>query len=108
MIKNYFKIAFRNLQRHKAYTFINVIGLSLGIACGILIFTVVSYHLGFDDFHANKERIYRVTTDFNYDVTEHTPGVPQPFGEVFRNDYSFTEKVARVLSLRNVLISLPG
>ena len=109
MFRNYFKIAFRNLKHHKAYTFINVIGLSLGIACGILIFSLISYHLSFDNFHANKERLYRVVTDFNYEASsEHTQGVPQPFGEAFRNDYSFTEKVARVMTFSKALISLSG
>jgi len=109
MIKNYFKIAFRNLQRHKAYAFINVIGLSLGIACGILIFTLVSYHLSFDNFHPGKNRIYRIIADFKYDDgTEHQSGVQQPLGKAFRNDYAFAEKVARVMVFEDALISLPG
>lgn len=47
MVKNYFKIAWRNLTKHKGYAAINIIGLSLGIACSILIFTIVAYHLSF-------------------------------------------------------------
>src|SRR5205085_6282025 len=83
--------------------------LSLGIACGILIFTVVSYHLSFDRFHKNKERIYRITSDYKYeDGVEHQPGVPGPLGKAFRNDYAFAEKTARVMSFGNALISLPG
>jgi len=109
MLKNYFKIAWRNLQRHKAYAFINVIGLSLGIACGILIFTLLSYHLSFDNFHNNKERIYRIVSDYNYGGSvEHQQGVQQPFGKAFRDDYSFTEKVARVVVYNSALITLPG
>lgn len=56
MIKNYFKLAWRNLNRNKAYAAINVIGLSLGIACGILIFTIVSFQLSFYTYHKNKDR----------------------------------------------------
>jgi putative ABC transport system permease protein len=109
MPRNYFKIAWRNLQRHKAYAFINVIGLSLGIASGILIFTLVSYHLSFDNFHNNKERIYRIVSNYNYDGSvEHQQGVQQPLGKVFRSDYSFNEKVARVLVYRSAFITLPG
>jgi len=109
MIKSYFKIAFRNLRHNKAYAFINVIGLSLGIACGILIFTLVSYHLSFENFHPNKDRIYRIVSDYTYeDGIEHQSGVQQPLGKAFRNDYAFAEKVARVMVFEDALISLPG
>ena len=54
MIKNYFKIGWRNLKSHKAYTAINVAGLSLGIACCILIYTIVSYHFSFENFNKIK------------------------------------------------------
>ena len=108
MLRNYFKVAFRNLQRNKAYALINVTGLSLGIACGILIFTLVSYHLSFDNFHKNKDRIYRVVTDFkSADGVERQSGIQQVFGKVFRHDYAFAEKVARVMVYGNTLISLP-
>ncbi len=109
MLKNYFKITLRNLQRHKAYAFINVAGLSLGIACGILIFTLLSYHLSFDNFHENKDRIYRIVSNYQYEGgIEHQQGVQQPLGKAFRDDYSFTEKVARVVYYSNALITLPG
>ena len=115
MLRNYFsaghsvKIAFRNLRNRKAYAIINIAGLSLGIACGILIFTVVSYHLSFENFHKNKNRVYRITSDYLYpDGIEHQPGVPGPLGKAFRNDYAFAEKTARVMSFGNALISLPG
>src|ERR1700733_8697477 len=105
MLKNYFKIGFRNLRRHKGYAFINILGLALGLACSIIIFTLVTYHLSFDQFHKNKDRIFRVVTDFHYDEIEHQSGVPQPFGEAFRNDYSFVEKAARVMVYSDPLLS---
>lgn len=108
MIKNYFKIAWRNLKRNKAYATINVIGLSLGIACGILIFTIVSYHLSFDTYHKNKERVYRLVTEFHNETIDYNRAVPQPLGKAFRNDYTFAEKTARVVDFENTLISLPG
>ncbi|MEJ0106120.1 MAG: ABC transporter permease [Bacteroidota bacterium] len=86
-----------------------MIGLSLGIACGILIFTLVSYHLSFENFHPNKDRIYRITSNYKYDGgVEHQSGVQQPLGQAFRNDYAFAEKVARVMVFGDALISLPG
>ena len=109
MFKNYFKIAWRNLLRNKAYAFINITGLSLGIACGIIIFTVVSYHLSFDAFHANKDRIYRIVTDFHEDNINYTRGVAQPMGKAFRTEYpSIAEKVAMSGTYQNALITLTG
>ena len=64
MLKNYFKIAFRNIKRNKSYTLTNVLGLALGIASAVLIFALVSYHLSFDAYHSKADRIYRVTTGF--------------------------------------------
>ena len=56
MTKSYFRIAWRNLTRNKSFAFINVAGLSLGIACAILIFTLVSYQFSFDTFHPAADR----------------------------------------------------
>lgn len=108
MLKNYFKIAYRNLQRSKAYTFINVCGLALGITCAILIFMLVRYHLSFDNFHAHGDRIYRLITEFHEEDIYQENGVPSPLGKVFRNDFSFAEKTARVVTYDEQLISLPN
>jgi len=107
MLKNYFKIAYRNLRRSRVYAFINVFGLALGITCAILIFMLVRYHLSFDTFHANGDRIYRVITEFHEEEITPENGVPSPFGKAFRNDFAFAEKTARVISYENQLISLP-
>jgi putative ABC transport system permease protein len=96
MIKNYFKIGWRNLTRNKTYAAINIIGLSLGIACSILIFTIVSYHLSFEDFNHNKDRIYRIVTEVHSDNTFYSRGTPSPMAKAIRDDYSFTEKAVRV------------
>ena len=61
MLRNYIKIAFRNLLRHKAYSFINVTGLAIGMACSILIMLWVQDELGYDRFHKNADNIYRIT-----------------------------------------------
>ncbi len=60
MIKNYFKTAIRNLVKHKGYSFINITGLALGIACCLLIILYVKDELTFDRFHKNGENIYRM------------------------------------------------
>lgn len=63
MIKSYFKIAWRNIVRNKAFSAINIVGLALGIAACILILQYVAFELSFDNFHANGDQIYRVRQD---------------------------------------------
>jgi putative ABC transport system permease protein len=60
MLKHYLKIALRNVRKHKTYSFINVFGLALGIACCILVFLFVRHELSYDVCHANAAQIYRV------------------------------------------------
>lgn len=60
MYKNYFKVALRNLKKNKLYSFINVIGLALGMACCILILLWVQDELSYDRFHENADRLFRV------------------------------------------------
>src|SRR5579862_7641226 len=60
MFKNYFKTAFRNLLRNKVYSFINIAGLSLGLACAILIMLYVNDEVSYDRFHKNVSQIYRI------------------------------------------------
>jgi hypothetical protein len=60
MIKNYLKIAFRNIIRHKAFAGINIAGLAIGMACSILILLWVQNELSYDRFNKNANEIYRI------------------------------------------------
>jgi putative ABC transport system permease protein len=62
MIRNYFKTAIRNLFRNKIYSFINIAGLSLGLACAMLIILYIKDEVSYDRFHTNGDNIYRVVT----------------------------------------------
>lgn len=106
MIRNYLKIGWRNLTKNRSYAFINIFGLSLGIACSIVIFTIVKYHLGFDNFHENKERIYRIVTEWHDDEPGFSEAVPSPVGRAFRSEFTFAEKTARVISYNDALVAL--
>lgn len=64
MIKNYFKIAWRSILRSKGYAFINILGLSLGLACAMLIMLYVKDEVSYDKFHSNVDNVYRVVSDF--------------------------------------------
>ena len=61
MLKNYFKIALRNLLNNKTYSLINISGLAIGIACFMLIYLFVKDELSYDRFNSKANRIYRLT-----------------------------------------------
>jgi len=63
MFKNYLKIAFRNIVRHKAFAAINIVGLAIGMACSIFILLWVQNELSYDRFHKNANEIYRITAN---------------------------------------------
>ena len=67
MFKNYLKIAFRNIVRHKAYSFINIAGLAIGMASSILILLWVQHELSYDRWHEHAGQIYRVTVTASED-----------------------------------------
>jgi putative ABC transport system permease protein len=62
MFKNYLKIAYRNLIKHKSFSLINIFGLSLGITCCILILAYIGYEFSYDSYHKNAESIYRIAS----------------------------------------------
>ena len=102
MIKNYFKTAWRSLSKHKAYSLINVLGLTLGIASCLVIFLVVQYELGYDKFYTKADRIYRVTLnaiDFN-------PSVSMAVVPALRNDFPELEEVSQVWFHESGLINV--
>ena len=63
MFRDYIKIAFRNINRHKGYHFINMTGLAIGMACAIFILLYVSFELSFDNFHNDSDQIYRIVNE---------------------------------------------
>ncbi|GAA4311219.1 ABC transporter permease [Mucilaginibacter gynuensis] len=87
MIKNYFKIAWRNIVRHKAYSAINISGLMVGIAACLLIFVVVQYELSFNKDNKNFNNIYHlVTQSYQGNEVGYNPGVSVPALEALRVD----------------------
>jgi putative ABC transport system permease protein len=74
MIKNYFKIAFRNLLRNKSFTAINITGLSVGLTCCLLMILYMQHHLSFDTFHEKGHRIVRVIMEYGFSDGKKTKG----------------------------------
>jgi putative ABC transport system permease protein len=97
MLYNYLKITFRNFLRQKGFYFINILGLSVGIACSILIVLFVNYELGFDKFHRNHDRIYRLAVDGVVGNTMiYQTYTPAPLPAAFYNEYPEIEKITRI------------
>lgn len=88
MFKNYLKTAWRSIVRNKAFSLINITGLSIGIAASMLLFVIVQYELSYDTFQPNYQRIYRVVTQdkFDKDIT-YNAGIPVPALEALRVEF---------------------
>lgn len=105
MFKNYLKTAFRNIRRHKGYTFINVTGLTLGMACCLLIMLWVFDELSFDRFHKNAKNLYRVEQDYFYSgETYHVYPTPYPMGPGIKAEVPEIVEQTRYKGLGNVLV----
>jgi putative ABC transport system permease protein len=110
MLKNYLLIGFRNLIRHKSYATLNILGLAIGIAACLLIFTVVQFEFSYDTFHANYNRIYRVVVEDKYPSGEigYNPGTPYPVPVALRQDLPQLSTVAALNSTYGSQITVLG
>jgi len=105
MFNNYLKITVRNMRKYKGYSFINIAGLSIGMACCILIFLYVREETSYDNYHKDKDRIFRIGTIFKTKTFEGTwAAVGPPVGMVLEKDFPQVEHVARIRRYRNPLI----
>lgn len=104
MLKNNIKVAFRYLVRHKGYTFINVFGLAVGVACCILIMLFVRSEWSYDRFHSKADRIYRIWLDEVYEGSRFTnTTTPVPLAPAFQANIPEVEDVCRNYSF-NALV----
>lgn len=96
MVRNIFIVAWRNLQKQRMYGVINVLGLSVGVACCILISLYVWDELHYDKHHANADRIYRVHSDINFGGKREIYAVAQaPLAEALRTEIPGVESACR-------------
>ena len=97
MIKNYIKTALRHFSRQKGFTIINMFGLTIGLACCIVIFLYITDETGFDKYHDNLDRIYRVAVHSETpNLTSYSATVCAPVAQVLRENFPQVEKVAQV------------
>lgn len=94
MLKSYFSVAFRNFWKNKTFSLINIFGLSIGISAALVIYLIVQYDFGFDKFHRDENRIYRVVSDFTFaGEAFHNSGVTTPMGNTLRKEATGLELV---------------
>ncbi len=100
MLKHYLKIAARNLNRTKAFSFVNILGLAIGMSACLLILHYVSFEKSYDTYHENSDRIYRL----RYERTDQTSGQSVRFASCcppaaarIRGNYPEVEQIARLL-----------
>ena len=97
MLKDHLKTAWQNLRGNRVYVAINTVGLAVGIAACLLVFLLVRFETSFDDFHANKERIYRVVAATRTPAgMNYSKASAYPVAEALRIDYPQLEHVARI------------
>ena len=109
MLKNYLKTALRNFFRHRINSVINIAGLTVGFTAFLLIFLVIKYEKSFDDFHPDKNNIYRVVRiGKNINVREYRAGVPFPVTQTLRTEAPQLKNAAAIFSEYNVQVDITG
>ncbi|UCC80455.1 MAG: ABC transporter permease [Candidatus Zixiibacteriota bacterium] len=107
MLKNYITVALRSLARHKIYSLINIFGLAVGLALCLIVIGHISYELSFENFHENKDRIYRINLKYMSEDTElYSSLVMSPLGPALRESLPEAEKVAVFRVIGNIDLSI--
>src|SRR4051812_35941466 len=98
MLKNYFKIAWRNLSRHKLFSFINIFGLASGMTVCMLALIKIKDAYDYDTFHPDSKKTYRITTNLIRKNGERflCASSPLALGEYLKDNYSVIDKSSRV------------
>jgi len=98
MIKNYLKVALRNLWKNKTYSIINILGLTAGTVCCLYILLYVKEQYSFDNHHKDADRIYRITADITTsDKTDRMATISPVMLPAIQKDFPEVEEAARVV-----------
>src|SRR4249919_2354844 len=99
MIKNYIKIAFRNLTKNKGYSAINIFGLAIGLATCLLITLYITDELSYDRYNKNAARIYRINSDIRFGGADlHMTQTSDMMGQLLKKDYPQVEEYTRIFA----------
>ncbi|HEX6848029.1 MAG TPA: ABC transporter permease [Chitinophagaceae bacterium] len=105
MIKNYFKTAWRNMMRNKTSSFINISGLSIGIACVLMIVIYIQHELSYDKFHKDSDRIFQVVLNGNMSGQEFWGGnTAPPVGAALANNIPEIETYTRFYEPNDIVV----
>lgn len=104
MLRNYFQIAWRNLVGNPLFSAINIIGLSIGLACCIIITLFVRYEMSYDKHWVDADRTYRVTRDFFGNDLE-LAAVAPPIAPLMKQDFPEVEDITRILEMGGITLS---
>lgn len=105
MVKNYIFVAWRNLSKHRFYSGLNILGLTIGLTSFLLISLFVMHEVSYDEFYENADRIYRVDFTATLNGTDHIAAqVGAPTGDVIKNDYPEVEDATRLSNSGNWFI----
>src|SRR6185436_12332151 len=100
MLKNYFKIAWRNLMKNKTFSFINVFGLSIGLTSCMLITLYLYHELSYDKYHKNIDRLYQLGTTFVKEGKEdRTANTPAPIAKTMQQEFPEIAQSTRLIKL---------
>ena len=105
MIRNYLKIAWRNLTKYKFISFINLFGLTVGLTCCLLIVSYILNEVSYDEFQPYANRTYRISRSFldgNGVETLHLSAIAPAFGDPLKAEFPEIEKMTRLFSAGNV------
>lgn len=109
MLRNYLKIAYRNLVKNKVFSAINIFGLAIGIACCLLITLYVLDELSYDKFHEKADRIYRLNNDILFGGQDmHMAQTPEILAPTMKKDYPLVENYVRLYNEGPFLIKRTG
>ncbi|MBN9382240.1 MAG: ABC transporter permease [Chitinophagaceae bacterium] len=109
MLYNYIRIAWRNLSKQRFYTALNILGLSLGIAGGLLLFQFIRFHLSFDRYHKKDGQLYRAVTELHLDDGSviHEQGTPLALTEALQNEMPQVKDQTVLLKVRSLTVGVP-
>ena len=96
MLFNYLRAALRNIRRHRVHSLLNIVGLSIGMACTVIIVQWVRFEFSFDRYHVHADRIYRVATEFHFgNFQARVATSAHPIGPTLQRDFDEVESAVR-------------
>ncbi|MGV8878074.1 MAG: ABC transporter permease [Sphingobacteriaceae bacterium] len=107
MLKNYLKIAFRNLKKNPIISMVNILGLSIGMSIAFIIYFIVQYDFSFDKHHKDQDRVFRLIHHSYFGADLHaSPGMPMPLAPAIKKEVTGIEKVIQIQKYKPAVLSI--